>query len=239
MLNILVVNLNNIAYTNDCINDLLNQNYSSFKITLVDQNSSELGTKEYLDMLVSKFKQIDVVRNEVNTPLNHVWNWFYEKYDDEILCFLNNDVRISNNFVKDTIELFQKENNVGIAVHSTNHPNFSEEIPELRYEVMLNNIHMQGWDYAIRRDLFKPIPHALRTYCGDDFIFQNVYDSGYKMAYILSSPIIHYEGKSKEYLKENGMLDIHKFVDMGFKHHLKPNLNISLIKPTFKEIKRL
>jgi GT2 family glycosyltransferase len=220
------------------MDDLLNQNYKDFKITLVDQNSSEPGTKEYLDYITTNIKEIDVVRNEINTPLNHVWNWFYENHDDEILCFLNNDVRLTNNFVKDTVDTFVKEENVGIVAHSSNHPNFDEELSELHYVVMINNNHMQGWDYAIRRSLFKPIPDALRTYCGDDFIFQNVYDNGYKMAYILSSPIIHYEGKSKKYLKENGVLDIHKYIEMGFKHHLKPNFNISKIKPTFQKLKK-
>jgi len=80
------------------------------------------------------------------------------------------------------------------------------------------------------------IPNFLRTYCGDDFIFQNVYDNGYDLAYITSSPIIHYEGKSKKYLKENGVLDIQKYIQSGHKHHLKINFNYSKIKPTFNII---
>lgn len=236
MINVLVVNLNNLKYTKDCIKDLLNQNFKDFKITLVDQNSSESGTKEYLEEITS-VGIINVVINEKNTPLNHVWNWFYDNHYDELLCFLNNDVRVSSNFVKDTIDVFNTEEKVGIVCHSTNHTSFDREKKYLDYVIMEEDKYMQGWDYTIRRSLYKKIPNTLRTYCGDDFIFQNVYDQKYKMAYILSSPMIHYEGKSKKYLMENGVIDIHKYIALGFKHHLKPNLNISKIKPTFERIK--
>ena len=46
---ILIVNLNNKDYTKNCVNNLLSQTHSNFKITIVDQNSYEQGTQEMLD----------------------------------------------------------------------------------------------------------------------------------------------------------------------------------------------
>lgn len=236
-INVLVVNLNNIRYTKNCIEDLLRQDDKNFKITLVDQASTEYGTDEYLESLREvNNPMINIIKNEVNSPLNHVWNWFSDYANEDLLCFLNNDVRIPSNFVSDTVKTFMENESIGIAVHTTNHQNYNSKLDELKYMVMNENKYMQGWDYTIKKDLFKKIPDALRTYCGDDFTFQNVYDGGKKLAYILSSPMIHYEGKSKQYLMENGVLDIHRYIDMGYKHHLKPNFMFTNIKPTFDKI---
>ena len=47
-ISILLVNLNNLEYTKECLNDLLNQDIV-FNLRLIDQNSSEFGTKEFFD----------------------------------------------------------------------------------------------------------------------------------------------------------------------------------------------
>jgi GT2 family glycosyltransferase len=227
---ILIVNLNNKDYTKNCVNNLLSQTHSNFKITIVDQNSSEEGTHQVLEELTDS--RIEIVRNPENRPLNHVWNWFYQTYTDEILCFLNNDVIITDNFVSDTIEVFSKEPNVGIVVHSTNHENHTVKKPILEYTVVERGKFMQGWDFSIRRNLFTLIPEQIKTYCGDDFLYHNLYQKGYDMAYITSSPMIHFEGQSKKFMKTSGIEDIHTYIKMGFPHYLKINPEFSRIKPT-------
>ena len=47
-ISILLVNLNNLEYTKECLNDLLNQDIV-FNLRLIDQNSSEFGTKDFFD----------------------------------------------------------------------------------------------------------------------------------------------------------------------------------------------
>jgi GT2 family glycosyltransferase len=227
---ILVVNLNNKEYTKNCINNLLSQTYENFKLTIVDQNSSEEGTQEFLETLTDS--RIEIVRNKENRPLNHVWNWFYQTYTDEILCFLNNDVIITDNFISDTIEVFLKEPNVGIVVHSTNHESYTVKKTSTEYTIVERGRYLQGWDYSIRRNLFTTIPEQLKTYCGDDFIFHNLYKQGYDVAYITSSPMIHFEGQSKKFMKTSGVEDIHTYVRMGFPHNLRINEQFSKIRPS-------
>lgn len=233
-LHILIVNLNNLEFTRSCINDLLNQDTKDFKITLIDQNSSETGTQEFLNTLNSK--GINVVLNVSNRPLNHVWNEFAANSTEDLLCFLNNDVVINSNFVSHLIEVFQCEPTVGIAVHSTNHPSFSAIHDKLIYRVVEPFKFMQGWDFTIRRDLYKPVPESIKIYCGDDYIFHNVYEQGYNLAYILSSPMIHLEGQSKKFMSTSGIEDIEEFKRLGFEHYLKVNFKYSRIKPTFKKL---
>jgi hypothetical protein len=72
MISVLVVNLNNLEFTKKCVSDLISQD-CDFNLTVVDQNSSEEGTKEYFESLPIN---IEVFLNEKNSPLNHLWNWF-------------------------------------------------------------------------------------------------------------------------------------------------------------------
>ena len=227
---VLVINLNNKDYTKNCINSLINQKCKNFKITLFDQNSNQIGTEEMLDYF--KDKNVDVIKNKTNDPVNSVWNWFYNNHTEDILCFLNNDVLIYDNFISDVIHVFEHEPNVGVAVHSTNHNDYTTKKEITEYKVVEPKNFMQGWDFSIRRDVFTLIPEQLKTYCGDDFLFHNLYEKGFDLAYITSSPMIHFEGQSKPYMIHGGVVDIHTYLKMGLPHYLKINTKFSNIKPT-------
>jgi GT2 family glycosyltransferase len=236
-LKILVINLDNIEFTKICLKDLSKQSNKNFDIVLVDQNSNEEGTKEFLESL--NYDNLEIIRNDVNKPLHEVWNWFANTYDNEYLCFLNNDVELSTNFVNTIIEVFEKEPKVGIVVHTTNHESYHVESNELNYVVVEPFKYMQGWDFSIRKSIYPSVPNYLKTYCGDDYIFNNIYEQGYNLAYILSSPIIHYEGQSKKSMTTNGYEDHVAFKQHNNKHYLSVNLDFSKIKPTFGQIKKI
>jgi GT2 family glycosyltransferase len=227
---VLVINLNNKNYTKKCVELLLKQDYNKLNITVFDQNSVEIGTEDMLEVL--KNLGVDVIKNETNEPVNSVWNWFYNTYNEEILCYLNNDVLIYDNFISDVIHVFENEPNVGIVVHSTNHNDYTTKKETTEYDIVEPKNFMQGWDFSIRRDLYTLIPEQLKTYCGDDFIFHNLYEKGFNLAYITSSPMIHFEGQSKPYIIHGGVVDIHTYINMGFPHYLKINSKYSNIKPT-------
>jgi GT2 family glycosyltransferase len=226
---VLVININNKDYTKNCINSLLNQKFKKFKITLFDQNSSEEGSEEMLNHFMSL--GVDVIKSKINTPVNSVWNWFYENYNEDILCFLNNDVLIYDNFISDIINVFEKESNVGVVVHSTNHDSYTEKKEVTEYTVVEPKIFMQGWDFSIKRNVYTLVPTELKTYCGDDFIFHKLYEKGYDLAYITSSPMIHFEGQSKPFLSHGGVIDIITYKNMGYPHYLRINTDFSNLRP--------
>lgn len=227
---VLVINLNNKVYTETCINLLLKQKFNNFKITLFDQNSNEIGTEEMLNYFEDK--NVDVIKNKTNDPVNSVWNWFYKTYTEDILCFLNNDVLIYDNFISDIMHVFENELYVGIAVHSTNHNDYTTKQETTEYKIVEPKKFMQGWDFSIRRELFTLIPEELKTYCGDDFLFHKLYQKGFDLAYITSSPMIHFEGQSKPHMIYGGIVDIQTYLKMGLPHYLKINPSFSNIKPT-------
>ena len=110
-ISVLVVNLNNLLYTKQCLDDLLNQDIV-FNLRLVDQNSSETGTKEFFDDFFTKhlngefygkIDYLEISNTGFNKPLNPLWNDYVKESSTEFICLLNNDVRISPNFLSSSI----------------------------------------------------------------------------------------------------------------------------------------
>ena len=195
MVGVLIINLNNIVLTKNCINTLKKQNNQNFNIYLFDQNSSEEGTLEYL--LECEDNGISVFRNRENISINYIWNDFKNICDYKYLCFLNNDVELSHNFIDDTIKILDSELNVGVVVHVTNNPNYLEANNKLVYGI-LKTPRYQGWDFTIKRELMPEIPKNLLFFGGDDYIFTKLYDKGFYCAIAYSSPIIHYKEKTRK-----------------------------------------
>lgn len=196
-LHLQVVNINGLKFTKALVSDLLRQTHQ-FQLTLIDQGSTEFGTSEYLQSLQEiPYIDIEIIKNDSNIDLNRLWNRLYEKSNADYLCFLNNDVRISKNFVEDTIAIFEKEKRVGAVVHATNHSDY-QVTSQLRY-VILDEKITQGWDFTIRKEAYELIPDELKVFGGDDWLFVKMYRKYWKTAVALSSPIIHYKRKSHKF----------------------------------------
>lgn len=189
MISVLVVNLNNLSFTRDCVTDLLSQDIPC-QITVVDQASKEEGTHQYLDKILQL--GVNVVRNTRNEPLNHIWNWFVRITNTPYVCLLNNDVRLSPNFLSSAIEVFEIEPSVGFVNHATNSKDFSSWSEQLQYAIV-QTPYRQGWDPIFRRECYNEIPEELEFFFGDDYLYSKLYESGMKGAYVLNSPILHFE----------------------------------------------
>ena len=199
-ISVLVVNLNNLFYTKQCLDDLLNQDIV-FNLRLVDQNSSETGTKEFFNDFFSrhsagefygKIDYLEISNTGFNKPLNHLWNDYVKESSTEFICLLNNDVRISPNFLSSSISVLEKEPSVGFVNHVTNNSTYSSWSDSLEY-VIMESPYRQGWDPIFRKSFYSPIPDELKFFYGDDYIYSKLYSLGYKGAYILNSPMIHFE----------------------------------------------
>ena len=234
-LHILVVNINNLDYTKNCIADLMMQLDHDFDLTIIDNGSTENGTREYMDMLA--INGVTVIIHNQPVSLVKIWNDFYKNTQNKFLCYLNNDVRLSCNYVSSIKKVFEKESTVGIVCHATNNPKYSE-VKELEYVVLFENMR-QGWEFTIKRDAYCLIPEVFHTFCGDDYIYAKLYEKGFKAAMILSSPVIHFLGKSQyPGISDVYNKDVENFKKMGFKTFLwsgysigKPHLMpISMIK---------
>ncbi len=201
---ILIVDYKQLEYTKQILEDIVEQDVP-FDLTIFEQECDK-ETVEYIDGLKSKWTlndcELNIVYNEVNAPLNHIWNWFYENATNQYLAILNNDIRICDNFVSDAEKIFEKENMCGIIVHPTNRSKFTKQT-RLVYEASDEKPLLQGWDYIIKRDIYKPIPQELWVYGGDNYIFAEVLKCGQKIFYDISSPIIHYRSSTIKNVRNN------------------------------------
>ena len=234
MISVLVVNLNNLEYTKNCINDLLKQD-CNFDLTIVDQNSSESGTTEYFSSLP---ENVEFIQNYENKPLNHLWNWFVEKSQTTYVCLLNNDVRIAPNFLSSAIQILEKEPNVGFVNHVSNNKDYQEWSNELKYKI-IETPYRQGWDPIFRKECYSNIPEELSFFYGDDYIYSKLYSSGMKGAYVLNSPMIHFERSTT--IEKGGQRDASPDGDFYYRLDLQfKNLSfveeLSKWKPEFLDI---
>jgi ubiquinone/menaquinone biosynthesis C-methylase UbiE len=245
-ISIVIVNLNNLEHTKNCVNDLLLQDIP-FNLTLIDQNSSEVGTTEYFNDLFLKHSEghfygkihiLGKYNTGHNKPLNHIWNDFVKNSETEFICFLNNDVRLSPNFLSSSVLLFDMKPNVGVINHTTNSKDFQTWSKNLDY-IIQETPYRQGWDLIFRRELYCNIPEELRFFYGDDYLFSKLYENGYVGAYILNSPVIHYEKSTT--IEKNGMrdssIDYEQFKNIDIKYNnLHFNEEFSKWKPEFHQI---
>lgn len=241
MISCLIVNFNCLDYTRKLVQDVINQTYREYDILLVDQNSHELGTSEFLDSF-SGVHNVTVVRNTWNRPLNHIWNDFARDAKGEYLTFLNNDITIPPNFLSDVAAIFELETDVACVVHPTNHPDWGFfTINELSYEV-LNEPVRQGWDFSYRKNEWDNIPEVLEFYCGDDYVFENVYRRNRKVAMATSSPIIHWLSQTRKsplnkvIPNRNPNRDIENYKNLGYVHRLGLIERYSNVAPTLHTI---
>lgn len=230
-LSVLIVNINNLAYTKSCLGDLSRQDSRDFSITLVDQGSTEPGTEDFLQSAQNNLG-VKVIRNGYNKPLNWIWNDFYRDSETPYLCFLNNDVKLTENFISDTIHILDTQSGVGAVVHSANSWKWNSKMsgPEWVY---LDYRIKQGFDFAVRREAYSEVPEILKFYWGDDWIFHNVYERGYNVAICLSSPIIHWGEKSSGFSPVSYKDEEENFHNLGLTRYLPHYNPYSEVTPTF------
>jgi GT2 family glycosyltransferase len=214
LISVLVVNLNNLEFTRNCLNDLIQQDIP-FNLRLVDQNSTEQGTQEFFHEFFKRHTEygefygkisfLETINTGYNRPLNHLWNDFVHESSTPFCCILNNDVRVVPNFLSSAIKVLQKETNVGFVNHTTNSEKFSTWSNILDYDV-IETPYRQGWDFIFRKECYNKIPEELTFFYGDDYIYSKLYSSGKKGAYVLNSPMLHFERSTTE--EKNGVRDL-------------------------------
>jgi hypothetical protein len=151
-----------------------------------------------IDANMAQLSWNQLAESNENRNLNVLWNSFAKIMDAKYLCFLNNDIRITDNFLSDTVEVFEKEPEVGLVIHVTNHPKYLKAEESLKYKV-LETAMCQGWDFSIRSELYPEInTKRMSIFGGDDYIFAKLVKEGWKVAFVLSSPIIHFKEKTRE-----------------------------------------
>jgi len=115
---IIILNWNKLEYLKQCILSIKeNTDYPNYEVVILDNGSSEAGTKEYLSTL--KHKNII---NKKNIGFAKGNNMAAQIADGEFLLFVNNDIVVHKNWLAPLIKLFQENADCGIAGNKLLYP---------------------------------------------------------------------------------------------------------------------
>ena len=239
---VIIVNRNCLNYTKNLMKNLSVQTNRSFDIFLIDNASTEPGTEEFLSQIEGNTPH-RVVRNRQNISLNKIWNQYASNTAYDFVSLLNNDIVIPENFIDDTLKIFNEQKLVTCVIHATNHPNYSTVKSKLDYVLLDPKQRVrQGWDLTIRTHNWINIPPSLQFYCGDDFIYEMIRRKNLRIAVALSSPIIHYQGQTRKNsskeedsrIRNIALKDINEYKRLGYPHVWEQLSPYSNVLPTFK-----
>lgn len=111
---IILLNYNNISYTMECLKSLEKINYSNYKVTVIDNDSSDNS----LDILYKyNGRTLNIIESNENlgfTGGNNLGIEYALKNDADYILLLNNDTIVLPDFLNPLIEQFAREPKCGI-----------------------------------------------------------------------------------------------------------------------------
>jgi len=196
MITVVIPTYNQITYTDQLLNNILQNKVLPQKIILIDDCSIE-----NIRNLVKKYKSlpIEYIRHSSNKGVNYSWNEGMQKTTTPIVSVLNNDIIINKFFFKKIINAYNNNPNWGIVCPKTTKQSKSVKL-NIDEPVNLQNMgKREGWAWTARMSFVKridPIPSFLKTYCGDDYVFFCARSLGYSALKMMNNVIYHYGGKT-------------------------------------------
>lgn len=196
MITVVIPTHNQIVYTDQLLNNILQNKILPQKIILID----DCGTEDVKN-LVKKYKSlpIEYIRHSSNMGVNYSWNEGIQRTTTPIVSVLNNDIIINKFFFKKIIDSYNSNSKWGIVCPNTISKSKSVNLTVDEPVVLQNMGKREGWAWIARMSFVKridPIPSFLRTYCGDDYIFFCARKLGYSILKMMNNVIYHYGGKT-------------------------------------------
>ena len=250
---IIIPTFNNWNYTKNCINSIYKvSNKVPFELIIVDNNSSD-ETRQELNKLKSKHKNLILVFNEENLGFAKANNIGARKANNELLLFLNNDTIVKDKWLDELVTTIDDDQEVGIvgakllypetekiqhagvAIQNQPHPIFPYHIFHDKRSDFIHANYMRQYSAVtgaclmIRKNIFFEVS-------GFDERFENGYEDvdlcfninelGYKVVYNPNAELVHFESKSEgrfNKVEENVNLLHEKWEHKLPEHHFHNN----------------
>lgn len=107
-----VVNYNAKKYLTPCLSSVLNCNYSNFELIVVD-NGSKDGSQELVEEISRNNGRTKLIKNETNLGLTIARNQGIKIAKGKYVAFIDNDTRVSPDWLEKAIEVFESEPRIG------------------------------------------------------------------------------------------------------------------------------
>jgi GT2 family glycosyltransferase len=109
---VIIVNWNGKDVLSDCLESLLKQDYANLEIWVSD-NGSEDGSQA---MVKKTFPSVRLLENGENLGFGSAINRVLQKAEGDYFLFLNNDLELTTNCVKELVILLDSDPQIGAAV---------------------------------------------------------------------------------------------------------------------------
>jgi hypothetical protein len=111
LVSVIILNFNGKPYLKPCLTSVLNTNYPNFEIIFVDNNSSD-GSVEYVEKEFAG-SRIKVIKSEKNLGFTGGNNAGAKYAKGKYVCFLNEDMEVDSNWLKELVKTIESNSNVG------------------------------------------------------------------------------------------------------------------------------
>jgi glycosyltransferase involved in cell wall biosynthesis len=102
------------------VQSVLDQDHKNLKITVID-NASTDKTEKFVKDLVSKDSRVNYIKHEKNIGMLKNFKYAFSIVSEDYFCFLPDDDMYANNFIKDALQVFSSNQNLGFVALKVDH----------------------------------------------------------------------------------------------------------------------
>lgn len=114
LVSVVILNFNGRDYLSNCLDSVLNSQYSNFEVILVDNASTDNGLEKALEPFVAD-PRLKIVRNTRNLGFSGGNNVGFEHSSGEYIVFLNNDTIVTPDWLSTLMSAMQNDATIGLA----------------------------------------------------------------------------------------------------------------------------
>ena len=107
-ISIIVPNFNGKKFLKICFDSILNQNYSSYEIIIIDNGSSD-GSVQYI---YEKYPEFTLIQNKENLGFAAAVNQGIKASNADYIFLLNNDVELEQDSISNLLKCIEKDENI-------------------------------------------------------------------------------------------------------------------------------
>ena len=111
---IIILNYNGKKFLDECLISIFNTKYENFEVILIDNGSSD-GSVEYVKEKFGEKEKLKILALNRNMGFAKGNNEGFKIAKGEYIIFLNNDVRVEENWLKELIKVMERKPDIGAA----------------------------------------------------------------------------------------------------------------------------
>lgn len=157
---IVVLTLNQLAYTQQCLESIFAYSTVPFELIVVDNGSTD-GTRAYLRRLAEQDSRVKLMFNDHNTGFAHGCNQGIAMAEGEVIVLLNNDTVVTENWLEGLINPLLQDPQAGAVGPRSNQIVGPQQVPFVPYGSDMAAMHRFAAEWAAKNK--GKVTPALRT----------------------------------------------------------------------------